>query len=51
MPRTIAVFDGLRAAGFAAARVHMSDRGVRTDATAAELSDVLRAVGRRAAGF
>jgi len=49
VPRTEAAFQALRDAGFVAARTHVSRLGIKTDASAADLSRVLRASARRPA--
>lgn len=48
VPRTEAAFAALRAAGHVAARTHVSNRGLKTDATARELSEALRGARTRA---
>ncbi|HWG92386.1 MAG TPA: tRNA (guanine(10)-N(2))-dimethyltransferase [Candidatus Thermoplasmatota archaeon] len=47
VPKTPLILEALRARGYRAALTHLHDRGIKTDATAREFAEVLRALGRQ----
>ena len=48
VPRTEALLAALRERGFTVTRTHLHGRGIKTDATAAQLVDVMRGIPPRA---